>query len=457
VYLAAATYIWTRFGRRSVSPIQCQVAAPNFFTSSYWKAYRRALEDEGWKPENAVHFVMENAGDPKDFIPCHDPARFVVNRRTWWRNVLRPGLKLVGAVWEAAVRAPTDRWVVETACRCVNLALVSLSVWRLFHNINCRFYLDIADYTALHNLKAIILRKQGTGVVRIPWSENENPGYWYKNLDYEMFLAGGTYHWQTYGSTWAPDTGALAIGQLRNDRRFIERLETNRKWIEEVEERLAQGKRMIGFFCSNDLPGHIDASLALFDSLWAIVRDEADWFVLIKPKKLRSAGGFLDRLSREAAGGALRTGKIIVADFPDAAGLFPATWVFERMQFGVTTPSSVQVECLATGKPMLSYFPVLQDTTSTQIMRQARLLYDNVLQLQETIKEIVSRGISPEIPRSWFMSAFDPYCDGQALSRIVRCLYADSPGATIAKPTNSSPAKSRDRIYTPDDRDHRCQ
>ena len=429
-FIGSATMIMLTSGRQRVNPRHFCVIAPNVWSMDIWLMLKDAAETLGaWTPD-ALAFISERKDAPKfhaGSFTVIDPDRLPVPRAEWRRQILWPGLKLVGSILKIAVSGRKDSRAVELAVRCLNQAATSLAIWRTAYNVRCRWYLDFADTGSLHNLKAIVFRKFGGRLVRWPYTQMESPGVALSYLGYDLFLSGGPYQAETYRGSWYPVCKSLSVGQVRNDRRFNAARRVRKDYGNAIEARLQRGERMIVLFTFSD---NVAFQSIILDTLAAglnAVRGRDGWFLVIKPKEsdrfyeiMKHDPRFVNQPLPE---------NVVCLRYGDSAKeICPAGWLIQRMALGITVPSSVQAEGLATGKLIFAYFPILQDTPYKHFLKEHGLLFDSFSALEDAIRRIVEDPGSVHVPVEEVRRTVDPFGDDEALERIAALLFGSGAG-----------------------------
>jgi hypothetical protein len=366
-------------------------------------------------------------------FPILDPASFRVPVGAWLSRVVGPGLRLTATVLAHAVRGRRDPRAVEAAVRALNLATASLRAQRIAFNVRARWYLDVMDYSALHNLKAAIFRPFGMGLACWPYHQLETPGSGLSYLGYDLFLSGGPYQHREYGATWNPGMQAVSVGQLRNDRRLAYGPRLNRQYAERVDQRLRAGERMAVLFAGNDDPGFRAGGETLFRVTVSVFAGRPGWFLVIKPKKAERPDGVLSHMCRDPAiAGLLAKDNVVLlpcdAENPEVC---PSAWLIERMNLGAALPGSVHWEGLARGKRMIAYFPVNQRTPALGALIKDGLLHETADSFRRALEAAADRPDSVAVPTDRIRADFDVFGDDKALSRIADALFGE-PGESAS-------------------------
>lgn len=440
-FLGTALSILLFWGRTGGRPVACRVAAPNFWHPAYWSLLQAAAEEAGLWHDGDLLFVLEDSAAAQRFVngpfPSVDPSTLPVPRGQWLRLVLLPGLALVPKVLLAAMRGGGDARVVELAARALNVAARSLAVWRVAFNVRCRWYLDTEHNSALHNLRGIILRKFGSGVVRWAYSQNESPGVYTSFLGYDLFLSGGPFQYENYRQSWYPGLKNVSVGQIRNDRRMNGDANVAPDLRDAIESRLARGERMAVYFGGNLGVGFDRPMRDSLAALLAEVANREGWFLVIKPKFRE---GFYDLCATDSRlGGIHDGGNVLAIHYPkDGAEVCPAGWLIDRMSLGLTLPGSVQFEALTSNRVMMAYWPTTQDSVTRRGLRDAGLLHEDPELLGQTICRFLEAPEQFAPPLDWVRQGFDPFADDRALDRVAAALFADDDEPRLARQAGHS-------------------
>jgi hypothetical protein len=434
--VSAALFIWLRYGRRRVDLRNTRVAAPHYISRQIITRVRQACIEQGCWRDDSLLFVQESDLQAEPVADVIQVAALPVERSEWAHRVVLPAVRLTWAVWGTALRARRDPLAIELATRALNLAASSLPVWRLAMNVRCRWLIDFADYSSIHNLRAVIIRKWGGDLVRWPYTETEGPGLGFRYLDYGAFVAGGSYHYRTYAGSWRADCRPVAVGLARNDQVLNDQEDAlaAREIRAAIDSRLTAGQRMVVFFANNELPGFVEVALTLLAAVWSLVKGRDDWFLVLKPKKTKEEGGFFDRLYEDPRMIGLSTaGNVLVSDFPDPASgkTTPPAWLIDRMTLGLTLPGTIQAESLTRARPTVAYFPVIQDTPLTRVLFAHGLAFTDEVALRDTVGLFMNGEPTISVPVEWARETWDPFADGLAIDRITSLLFLERASAAV--------------------------
>lgn len=423
-FLCEATLLLLKHGVSRTVPTGCRVASPNFWPEDRWVRLRRAFEDLGTSSPSDLCIVMERSDKQElrhgKFLTV-DPMTFQVPRWAWLRRVYLPGIRLFLELFLLSFAAVRDARCLELVAECFRQASYSLLVWRIAFNVSFESYLDNVEYLPQHNVKAIIFRKFGGKLVRIPHSQMDTPGAAFSYLGHDVFLSGGDYQRATYGRSWSPATRSVSVGQIQNDRRVAARQRVTGDAARRIGEFLQEGRRLAVFFGSSLRAGRfqvLDALAALRLGLSGL----DDWFVVMKPKGTHQ--DFYRWMEEDVRlQGWLDDTRVIAVRY-DGSGteVCPAGWLIGQMAFGVCMGGSVQIESLTRGVPVFAFRRIWQDTPYTQALVDFGLLHSEPASLAKALRQ---RAIDPTafaIPYDWFRKRFDPFTDDQALLRMASVL-----------------------------------
>jgi len=424
-----------RHGRISPPVKTVQLACPSALSHGSWELYKNLCEERGYWNEKSLLIVNERRSKIPEGISTVDPSAIKVPILPWIRRVLLPSYMLVGRCMLIALVHGRDLHIQELILSTLKLSLYAAEVWQMCFGVRCDRMVDGTEPSANHNIKAIIVRKFGGTLVRWPTTETEAPGFSYRYLEYDAFISGGTYLAETYGESWSPTCKPVHVGLLRNDRAYTQATDPGGQAAAmEIEARLAAGQKMAVFFGNNEIPAFNEAALLMFATLWDLIRDRDDWFIAIKPKKLRGKGGFFDRIYTDPRiAGFERSSDVVITDFPgddNEAITTPPSWLIDRMDFGVTLLGSVQSESLTRGKRMLAFFPIIQETPMARTLMDHDLMFSDIDRLRQALLALLDGQARQNIPQEWAGKTWDGYCDDRAFARIIDYLH----GSVISEP-----------------------
>lgn len=422
----AALFTTLRYGRFSVTPRRAVIASPNFWETDFWETLRDIIIARGEWQEDTLLFVNERPEEMPawaeriELNDCHVPVLY------WISHVVGPSVVLsMKAIW-TAMQSKNDARDLECVIRGLNLAASSFHGHRISLNVKARYYLDIADYSTQHGLKASFFRRVGMQLFRWPFAQIEAPGTPLSYLDYDIFANAGPYQAETYRDTWRSGMKTLSVGQLRNDQRIAEGVRLQADIATKIQDQINVGKKLVVIFAGNDDAGFLQAGIDMYKTVIPMVADVDPWFVVIKPKKRETPkGAFQQALSNPEVGRAAAANNVMVLPH-DGTYLEVCTsgWLIEKMTFGITMPGSVHLEALARDKPAIAYFPISQETPLRQWLKSESLLHDSLDGLRsEVAKQLDSKTTTAydfEPVKRWC----DPFADRQALDRLVDLLMS---------------------------------
>lgn len=420
---AAGRHLLSRYPE--AAPCHADVATPNFWPEDRLRPLiDAARENDLWRDGSIV--VVKERGDipmPASLpVQAYDPLTSRVPRRVWWNSVILPSLRLVARAAMLLLRHgrdPRAAFLISESC---HLACLSVPIWRTGFALRTRFYLDSAEYNAVHALKAVIFRKFGMKVIRWPHTLMDGHGVNLSFLAYEMFLSAGLYEWRHLSTTWSSRCKPLAVGPLQADRRMrgLQRLNPSyRSWI---EDRLTQGVRMLVYFGPTFMPTLHGPALDIARLLIEAVSKQPTWILVIKAKIANALYEGMD--ADPGLNGWRQNTQVLPIEYETpGAEMCPAGWLIERMELGVSLLGSVQIEAVVAGKACVAYYPIFQPSPARLRLRAAGLFFDDLADFGGAIEKWLSG--RTKIPRhfDWFKDNFDAAQPGEALDRVVRLLF----------------------------------
>ncbi|MFD2234507.1 hypothetical protein [Phaeospirillum tilakii] len=441
-FLARLVVLTLRCRWRRRPPVHADVVASNFWTVPVWTALREAAEAQGkWRPDSLL-FILDLPG-AETFrsgpFATIEPDAFAAPLGPWLREVAVPAVVLAGRVLATASRAPGSAVTLETARRVLSLAWRSLPLLVQAYGLRCRWVLECADESSQPGLRAVVFRRCGARSVRWPYHQNESPGIGLSYFLFDLYLCGGAVQETTYRDQWSPRCRGLAVGQIRNDFRISGETKAAPVLRERIAAELAAGRKLVVFFGSNTTLGFerpVAEALAATLETFAGV---PGWLVLVKPKASKS----LERLYRVTPEleGRMAAENVITIRYDGSGEPCPAAWVIERMTVGVSVPGSVQSEALVSGRPLLTYWPVVHPTALRSRLMADGLLFSDRAALAAALERIRA-GALPPIDLDWYRWALDPYADDHALDRVAATLFGDAPvSRPVPTDVSSQPAE----------------
>ncbi len=436
LFVTDAVSLFIRFGARDPKRQSFRVGTPHAINQNNWGAMRHALENLGMWTDDALVTVLDRPNltpPPPGAPPCIDLETLPVDRRRWWKEVISPGLRLIGVSLRTAFVNAGDPLSVQLSLEAVKIARSALPIWRLAHNLDLGAYLDAEEYTVRQGLKSIILGKQGTRMVRWPHSQMDSQGVALSYMSYHLFLSGGPYVSRISSATRSPRCEDGFVGLYRNDRYIISNQTIDPSYQRAVTEHRDKGGKLLAYFGASAEP-HIAPIFRA--SLYAALRQVAkrgDWMLVIKTKGHKPYGMYSGFLAGHSVfDDLLSTGRVILIDYSQPfVEPCPAGWLIDNMDIGVGT-GSVQIEALTQGKPTLSYMPVTDESELNRTLLDHALLHETLEGFEAALSGLLDDPCHPGIPYDWFREQFDPFGDDQALSRIARLLWGDRAAAENA-------------------------
>jgi hypothetical protein len=356
-----------------------------------------------------------------------DPGTLPVPRLAWTRRVLLPGVRLFAELVALSLIAWRDARCLELVTECFRQARSSLGVWRLAFNLSFDFYLDISEYSAEHNVKAIVFKKFGGKLVRLPHSQLDSSALFY--LSYDTFLSGGSYQAEEYGASWSPRTRSMSVGLMRNAQNGQGGVDP--ELAARIDGHAQGGKRIAVFFVPGKTEWFGGPALKALIGLRRALRDREGWLVVIKPKSMRDQGFYALMEGEPELKGWLAAPEMVAIWY---RGRFrqgcSAKWLIDRMAFGVSLGGSVQVEGLTRGVPVFAYWPVWHETPYKRKLAECGLLHDDAGAFEATLNRYMEAPGAFDIPYDWFRERFDPFSDDQALVRVANILQGREIGSS---------------------------
>ncbi len=404
-----------------------RLGAPNFADAGYWHAIGLAARDAGvaWPDGVAVLAERGYAIDPGPDLPLIRPRECGIDRRRWWRETVRPAVRLGAACLTSVLAAPGDPARGVTAWFALRLARASLDFQRVLHTVHFDCFLDVMEYAPDHAVKAALVERHGGRLVRWPHCIMDNPGASLSYLGYHLFLGTGPYESAAHGDTWAADCERRAVGFFKNDRRwFAGGRNVDPALARLIEDWRVDGGHVLAYFGPSPVPGIEAVVAASLEAAAAAAASRAQWMLVIKAKGARSLHLVQSILpSIDDARRLESEGRLLVVPY-DASGHepCPAGWLMGQMTGGVGL-GSVQMESATRGKPVFSYYPVVQDTAFQAKLLECGLAHESPEPLAAALEVWMDGPRDQVFDFDWFQAQFDPYADDRALDRIVALLW----------------------------------
>lgn len=418
--VTTALWVWIRFGKAAPETHRVEIASQDFWSPQRWQPYLSAFAEAGVGLDRFA-LVLER-GESEQFknsgITLINPATAPVHRSRWWRESMGPLIRLGIRIASILMRHRSPQ-VQLVAYECLHQAMLSLRISRIAHAVSARAYLDIVEYNPIHNLKAVILGRHGTRLIRLPHSEMDGHGFNLSYLGYDSFLSGGGYQGHHLADGWSPRCINLPVGMVQNDRRTVSDNRVAPEVERAVSTQLAAKRKMLVYFGSSSVPGIDRPVCDLLAEAWRLVQQHDDWFLLIKPKVKNAVYQVIAADPR--LDGMLDHPRVVAVRYAERLGEpCPVGWVLSRMALGISIFGSVQLEALCRGRQHLSYYPVPKKSPLWDRLINAGILYDNVAELGLRISQLMSGQRPDKEIYDWVHQEFDPFGDHEALTRVAR-------------------------------------
>jgi hypothetical protein len=394
------------------------VAFPDFGPLAKLKPLERMIARD--IPDPTFICILENgvsqSGANASF-PSIELRKLKVPVLFWWLKVVPSAFQLIfRALWQL-IQPGRDHLTTFVVGEALHLSFTAVRIWPIALNLKFNAYLDNEEYSALHNVKAMLFRRHCAGpLVRWPLSQIDSRGCLLSYLAYDLFLSSGPYQARTYASTWSPAMKTHSIGQLQWDIHFADKQLVDPILRGLIESKIARGMRMVAFFGSSSVMGASEVAIATLRIILSELDRNEDLFVVIKPKLNADLTQLIER--KEETRTWLSHPRVIMVRYPlHGVETCPAGFLMEHMTLGVGGLGSAQFEALARSKPYLSYFPVVPDTPLRQKMMNDGLCFNDLDQFRSRLVELLAGDNQPCL--AWYADAIDPFGDDRALSRAA--------------------------------------
>lgn len=423
VFIGSTTATLLRHGRSQVSRPKCWLISPPFWPGSRWNAFERAFVEAGAAPGETIAFVVETEEDagfsPGPYRKYH-LRQLALPWSEWLRKVLLPGLSLAARVVSVLLRHPGDAFIVELCRETMLQATQSLRAWHTAMSLDFRFCLDIYEYSAAHAVKAMVFRRFGAGIARLPHSQMDSDSSALSFLSYDLVMLSGKYLDATYGSSWNPKRIFVAVGQMQADDRLRQQPPDNR-YRDRIEEACRSGRKIAAFFGSSTVHGMHSVCLDSLSAVERLLAGKDDWLLVVKPKGQDIIYEYMKRDPRfQERAEYVETVSIHYDRLGDEP--CPVGWLIDKMDVGFGVPASTQIEALTHGKPFVSYHPLPGETLLQHRLHDIGLRHATIDGFERAAAMHIAREPAPAIDYDWFRENFDPFNDGRALSRIAAAL-----------------------------------
>lgn len=425
-----------RFGTRGEAARPVRVLACDSWYEARWLHLRRAAQDHGiWRDGDLVVLLGRAPVSAFKNLPTVRLATLPVPYGAWLREVVLPSFGLAGRLAAIMLRGGANPTVREAVTQALRLAAGSLDLRRVAYALKPAVWLDDAEHDPRHILKAIVVRKAGGRLARLPHTEIDTRGTSLSYLGYDDFYSAGVYQAENLAESWYPKLRNVPIGLLQHDRRFrAAGAHIDTEYHREIAARISAGKKMLAFFGPSDIPGVARFTRDLVASLVALVTRHDDWFLVVKPKLKDEMYAILASDPRCSA--LADHPSIVCIRYPQpGVELCPSGWLMEHMVCGAGGLGSAQVEALTMGRPYFAYFPVAAHTPYKAALRADGLLNTDVDRFEAALDRFMGDPNPDRFKFAWYQSMFDPYGDDDSLGRLARHLFADRKAGIEDEPT----------------------
>lgn len=423
-----AVWTYARHGCAHVARTAAALGAPaamGINGAGDWTPLQAAARQSGLPGGDEI-YVVDETGDFSASSP-HPVVRIAdlpVPRAAWRREAAGPSLRLAAVLLWRAVTNFSDPWRLQLAHEALVMAEQSLPVRRLCMNYRFKTYLDVEEYTQRHIVKAMVFEAAGGRLARWAHSVLNNAGIALDFCGYHDFLAFGPYEHDTFGRTWPAGLRSVHIGMVKNDRRMTSGAAVSAHYRALAENHKKSGGRIFVYFLPSAMFG---MDVVARRTLEAVMRQMAlrrGWLLIVKPKgrtHLRLRDYLRENERLFSNGGA--NAAVFVEHGKDGKGVCGSGWLLRHLDMGAGF-STAQLEALCLRKPVVQYYPVLQDTPFFARMRAENLAFDSPEAFEAAAGRWMDSPVLPESAAAWGREQFDPFCDDDALARAADFLFA---------------------------------
>lgn len=339
---------------------------------------------------------------------------------------LGPAILASARLAAIAFRHRHDPWIRQLCVEAARLLSDSLPLAVMALNVAPRYLIDVEEAPATHILRAMVLGKAGTKVVRWPHSAIDSPGGLCAYLGYDVFLSSGPYQADIYGASWWKGTRRESVGMLRHSQEM-----TCDEVVREDFRAVIEGHRQKnGKVCGCFLPSWIPSLAFLYDEptrqAAALLADRPDWMLVIKPKGRKSYLAMVELCKTEALWPKAMEdeGRVVLIDYPaDGVETCSTGWLMQMMDIGIGV-GSVQYEAVVHGKPVFGYYPWPGSSPLQQKMVECGLLHQDKATFAVAVRGWLDA--SSDIPFDWFRDRLDPWADDRSMQRAVDLLVSEN-------------------------------
>lgn len=423
--------VWTgvRYGRVSVVQTRSVLGAPGAMGMNGrgdWRPLEAAAREAGMQCENMIS-VIDETGDFE--APSPHPviriAQLPVPYAAWLHKAVCPSFRLAAALLPRAVTGFFNPWRAQLIYEALVMAEQSLPVRRLCMNYAFQVYLDVEEYAQRHIVKAMVLETAAGGrLVRWAHTVLNNAGVALDFPGYHDFLAFGPYERDSFSQHWLAGQRSVHIGMVKNDRRMASDDAASAHYRTLVEDHKKSGGRLLVYFLPSAMFGMDTVARR---TLEAIVRQTAlrrGWLLIVKPKGAgahRNLHEYL-RENRELISNGGANSAVFVEYEQDEKEVCGSGWLLRHLDLGVGF-STAQLEGLCLGKPVVQYYPVLQDTPFFARARSENLAFDDPAAFEAAAGQWMDKPMLSESAAAWGRRQFDPFGDDNALGRAAQFLF----------------------------------
>lgn len=434
--LFRAASIGICFGRARVMQQEFAIGAPahiniNAGAEGDWRPLEAAAREAGLWPGGAVIAVIDERGE--FHAPCSSPVIRVsglpVPRRAWLIKVVLPSMRLAAVLFARTLFwAWRDALRTQLAYEALVMAEQSLLLRRLFFNCRFRKYLSGDGFVQGHIVKAMLLEAEGGRLVRWGHTMSDTPGAALSFLGYHEYHGFGPYERGLCGRTWPADQIYADIGMVRTDKRFLSDSFVAPEHRAQIEGFKTSGGRLMVFFLPSFNAGMEAVVRRTLEAVIPRMAERRKWLLVVKSKGAAAFPFVKDYLTenKDAFSNNGMNKAVFITPGEDGAEVCSTGWLLTQMDVGIGV-STVQFEGLVLAKPVLQYYPVLQETPFIERARAENVAFDDAEAFSRALGRWMDDPALPAPFTAWCRRHFDPFTDGNALGRIARLLLPPPP------------------------------